>query len=181
MAKAPERAVADVADESAPNNGGVRNLVVMGMLGLVAMSIGFALPQLLAGGGAIAHNIGSRDSARKAETKHDSSGSHPAFVSFGELVVNLAEDRLTRYLRVSITLQAESDGEQMLRQVVDKKKTILKNWLISYLSDKSLEEVRGAAGLNRARREIQDQFNSLLFPDGSEIIRDVLFEEFSVQ
>ena len=37
------------------------------------------------------------------------------------------------------------------------------------------------AGINRARREIQDQFNTLLFPDGSEKIRDVLVEEFNFQ
>jgi flagellar basal body-associated protein FliL len=52
--------------------------------------------------------------------------------------------------------------------------------LIGYLSDKELDEVRGAIGVNKARREIQEQFNRLLFPDGSELIQDVLFEDFTV-
>ncbi len=49
------------------------------------------------------------------------------------------------------------------------------------MSDKGLQEVSGAGGVNRLRREIQDQFNALLYQDGSDKIRDVLFEEFVVQ
>ena len=100
---------------------------------------------------------------------------------FGEVVVNLAEDRLTRYLQVSLTLLVDGPDESAFKQALEKKRTILKNWLISYLSDKAIDEVRGAAGVNRARREIQDQFNTILFPDGSETIRDVFFEEFTVR
>jgi len=88
---------------------------------------------------------------------------------------------LTRYLHVNITLQVDSADEQNLHAMLAAKKTILRNWLISYLSDKSLGDVRGAAGMNRARREIQDQFNNVLFAEGTEIVRDVLFEEFSVR
>jgi hypothetical protein len=45
----------------------------------------------------------------------------------------------------------------------------------------TLEEVRGAGGVNRTRREFQEQFNYLLFGDGPDKIMDVLFEEFVVQ
>ena len=49
------------------------------------------------------------------------------------------------------------------------------------IRDRSLEEVKGAAGANRLRREIQDQFNTQLFADGADTIQDVLFEEFVIQ
>jgi len=52
-----------------------------------------------------------------------------------------------------------------------KNKVVLKSWLIGYLSDRSLTEVSGAAGINRLRREIEDQFNNLLFPDGARKIK----------
>ena len=163
--------------EAAPSRGGLKNRLFMGLIGVVAAAAGFAVPQLLGGGAATSH----KTEEHKSETMPESASPQPVFLPFGELVVNLAEERLTRYLRVSITLQVERANEETAKQGIEKKKTILKNWLISYLSDKSLEEVRGAAGVNRARREIQDQFNNILFPDGSEIIREVLFEEFSVQ
>jgi flagellar basal body-associated protein FliL len=49
------------------------------------------------------------------------------------------------------------------------------------LSDQSLQEVSGKAGVNRVRREIREQFNAMLWPDGSEYIQDILFDEFVVQ
>jgi flagellar basal body-associated protein FliL len=45
----------------------------------------------------------------------------------------------------------------------------------------SMEDIRGAAGQNRLRREIHDQFNLVMFPDTEGEIKDVLFEEFNVQ
>lgn len=105
----------------------------------------------------------------------------PWLIPFGEIVVNLAEERLTRHLTVNFTLLVEASDAALVAQQVEAKKTILKNWIISYLSDKSLDEVRGAAGVNQARRDIREQCNRLLFPDGSQRIQDVLFEEFTVQ
>ena len=64
---------------------------------------------------------------------------------------------------------------------VESRIPILRTWLTSHLADKSMEDVRGKAGINRLRREIQDQFNALLFDDGHERVRDVLFEEFHVE
>lgn len=105
----------------------------------------------------------------------------PAFVAFGDVVVNLAEERLTRYLRVQLILVVDAADEKEFVEALPRNKAILRNWLISYLSDRSLKEVSGAAGVNRLRREILDQFNALLYPDGGEKIRDILFEQFNIQ
>ncbi len=105
----------------------------------------------------------------------------PVYLSFGEVVVNLDEGRLNRYLRMKLTLQVERRHEESIRKLIESQSAILKNWLIGHLSDKDTAEIRGAAGLNMLRREIQDQFNVVLCPDGHDRVRDVLLEEFNIQ
>ena len=39
----------------------------------------------------------------------------------------------------------------------------------------------GRAGVNRLRREIREQFNAMLYPNGEEPIVEILFDEFVVQ
>ena len=97
------------------------------------------------------------------------------------MVVNIGEARPSRYLRINLTLQvAESDAEQVT-QDVETQSAILRNWLIGYLSNLSLEEVTGVTEQNQIRRNIQNYCNDLLAPDGTDLIQDVLFEEFTVQ
>jgi flagellar basal body-associated protein FliL len=114
--------------------------------------------------------------------KHEES-LEPSFVPFGEVVVNVNEGRMNRYLRMRITLQTSGGPEKEAALIthVEKKKAIMTSWLLGHLADMSMEDIRGAAGQNRLRREIHDQFNWILFPDGEHAIEDVLFEEFNVQ
>ena len=104
-----------------------------------------------------------------------------AFVPFESVVVNLNEGQLTRYLRVGVTLQVPKEEEEEIILKLEEKKAVLKNWLLNQISDKNLEEIRGGAGQNRLRREVRDQFNSVLFPDGYDRIFNVLFDEYNVQ
>ena len=158
-------------DEAAPaKSGGLGGVILFAVIGLVSAGGGFAVPFFFPS------LVGGETGA--SETPKPPS---PAFVPFGESVVNLDEGRLNRYLRVNITLQVNDDEVEDVTKEVEKKKAILKNWLLSNLSDKAMEEIRGAAGQNRLRREIQNHFNSVLFTDGYERIHDVLFEEFNVQ
>ncbi|MEK6257823.1 MAG: flagellar basal body-associated FliL family protein [Planctomycetota bacterium] len=105
----------------------------------------------------------------------------PSFVPFGRIVTNLNEQTLTKYLSLEITLQTDAAHEVELNEAIETRKPILSTWLTSHLADKTLEDIRGKVGVNRLRREIQDNFNSLLFTDGHERVLDVLFEEFHVQ
>jgi len=103
-------------------------------------------------------------------------------VEFGTVVANLAEGKMTRYLKADISLQVKADSAQGLRDyLASGKEAVLKNWLITYLSDKSRDEVSGAVNMNRLRREIQDGFNAVLSEDGRYDIESVLFTEFNVQ
>ncbi len=157
--------------------------LVVAIISLIAGGAGFVLPHVISADAVKTltwESLAARPDAKK-RPKHNSSGPQRVFVPFGDAVVNLAEDRLTRHLQVRITLLADGADEELVEQSLESNRAVLMNWLISYLSDKSLEEVRGAAGVNRARRDIQDRFNNLLFADGSERVRDVLFEEFTVR
>lgn len=154
-----------------PKKGKLMTVLLLVVVGLASAAAGASAPFLVAGGG---KSSSGKDAEQDANVK-------PAFVTFGEVQVNLAEERMTRFIRVKLILVADTTHEKQVSDAVTKSKAILKNWLISYLSDKSIRDVTGGAGVNRSRREIQDQFNSVLFPDGSEKIRDVLFEEYIVQ
>ena len=129
------------------------------------------------------------DGHGKADAHGKGAGDHagaviktgPQFVPFGRIVVNLNEPALTKYLSLDITLLTDAKDEDAVVSGVESRIPILRTWLTSHLADKSMEDVRGKAGINRLRREIQDQFNALLFDDGHERVRDVLFEEFHVE
>ncbi len=163
------------AEKAAPaKGGGMKSLLFLIVIALVAVGAGAALPMLLGGGG------GHGGESKEETSKHTGSGKQ-AFVPFGDVVVNIYNDNLSRYLRVKIILVIDESQEKTFNEELTKKKAILKNWLISYLCDRTLEEIRGAGGVNRLRREIQEQFNYLLFGDGADKIKDVLFEEFVVQ
>ncbi len=167
MARAAE------AEKAAPAKRGVKGFIVLGLVALVATAFGFVLPRLVG-------MAGSKWQQTEQQEK-EADGEKLAFISFDPVVVNINEERLTRFLRVKLIIVVDKSQEKQIAELVQRNKAILKNWLISHLSDKAMLDVTGAAGINRSRREIQDRFNELLFADGSEKIRDILFEEFNVQ
>jgi flagellar basal body-associated protein FliL len=165
------------AKPSAGKGGKLAFLVV----GLAAGGAGFATPYFLPA------NLrpGAHAAEAEAETDEHATGapaaSQPAYIDFGDAVVNLDEGRLNRYLRITLTLQVDELHKDEIEEKVESNRAVLKSWLLSYLSDKDMESIRGAAGQNRLRREIQDHFNSVLFPDGYDRIHEVLFQEFNIQ
>ncbi|MCA9167696.1 MAG: flagellar basal body-associated FliL family protein [Planctomycetales bacterium] len=141
------------------------------IIGVVCGGLGFAVPMMfptLVGG----------EAAPVEEPVPD-----PMFIPFGEVVVNLNEGRMNRYLRIKITLQGLGDAQKVATTttLVETNKAILTSWMLGYLADMSMEDIRGAAGQNRLRREILDHVNSVLYPDGEDQFDDLLFEEFNVQ
>lgn len=148
----------------------VATVLAASIIGFVSGGLGFAVFSFLPG-------MTKSTSGEEIKVVDDT----PAFVPFGEVVVNLGDARMSRYLRLSITLQVRvSDSEQATADV-ESRRAILRNWLLGYLSNLQLEDIRGAAGQNRIRREVQNQFNEILSPEGIDVVQDVLFEEFNVQ
>jgi flagellar basal body-associated protein FliL len=155
-------------DHAAPRKGGKLTLLVLLLVCGLAVAGGFTLPMFL-------HLGHAKKAAAPPKTKK------PALIQFGDIVVNLSEERLSRYLRAKLIIVVDETDLRTTEDLLQKQKPFLKNWLISYLADQSLQEVSGAGGVNRLRREIRDRFNAMLFPDGSEHIEDILFDEFVVQ
>ena len=104
-----------------------------------------------------------------------------AVVPFGDVTVNLNDGKMNRYLRLKIAVLVAKDDELMVTEAITNKSAVLKNWMLSHLSDKSMEEIRGGAGQNMLSRELLGQFNDVLFSDHLDHVYDVLFEEFNIQ
>jgi flagellar basal body-associated protein FliL len=154
--------------------GWVVTAVVAGGLGAV---VPYVLPANLQPGQGHAAEVETNEEAPASPAEEPK----PAEIDFGMIVANLDEGRLTRYLQVHIFLQVTEKEKEEISAKVTANEAVLKNWLISYLSDQDLEDIRGAIGQNRLRREIRDQFNTVLFPDGYDRIDQVLFVAFNVQ
>lgn len=174
-------------------------------VGVLSASLGSAVPFVLSGQQPHgAGNSGEPDGQQSTTESHGNGGAAKSapknpktftmptqeetiILPFGEpgkdqaVVVNLDEGRMSRYLRISISLQISKSKEDHLKKQIEAKKIILRNWLLSKISDLDLDDIRGGAGQNRLRREIREQFNAVLCPDGYDEIHDVLFEEFNVQ
>lgn len=148
------------------------NILVSSVLGFVCGGLGFALFTYV-----LPSANGTSSAAEVAEAVDET----PAFVPFGEVVVNLADQRMSRYLRLKITMQVYGSDVEQATADVELHQAILRNWLLGYLSNLQLEDIRGAAGQNRIRREVQNKFNDVLSPDGVDVVHDILFEEFTVQ
>lgn len=149
--------------------GGKKKWFLMVVVGIISIGAGVLAPVFLCGS----------PSAETAE--EEVKEPQDAFLAFGEVTVNLAQPKLERFLRVKLVLMVDAKQEQALTERLEQRKAILKSWLIAYLSDKSLEQVKGRASVNRIRREICEYFSSVLCPRGEEHVRDILFEEFVVQ
>ena len=100
---------------------------------------------------------------------------------FDSVVVNVADGRYTRYLRVKICLVVDARDEEAVKAAMEKEKPFLQTWVLGYLQDRTMEQLHGSAGMNRVRREVRGEFNLRLFPDGSEKIKDILLPEYNFQ
>jgi len=139
---------------------------------LASMLAGAAAPMVLG-----AHNLLGSSAAEKkapAEPEHET-------VAFGDVAVNLAEGRMQRYLRVKIVLQIETEAAEKFTKQLEKRKPVMKDWLIGHLSGKTLKDVGGTVGVKRIQREIHERFEEMLYPHGEGKPFEVLFEEFVVQ
>ena len=118
---------------------------------------------------------------KKTEAKPKKKDVETVSIPFGDVVVNLAEDRMNRYLRMKIALKVDEEDEKPVTELVAKHKAALKSKLISYLAGKSLKDVSGSVGVNKLQREILERFEDILFPETESKLREVLFEEYVVQ
>src|ERR1700722_3582376 len=142
------------SEVAAPPKSGKKGLIVGILLALAAGGGGASLPWIMGGH---AHEPRPAKKVEPLKTKQ-------AAVPFGDVVVNLGEDRLNRYLRVKVMVAVDKAEKKEITELLDTQKPFLKNWLICFLSDQSTQEVTRKVGVNRIRREIREHFNAMLYP-----------------
>jgi flagellar basal body-associated protein FliL len=140
---------------------------------LVCVGAGAAVPMVLP-----VPSIFAKSKSGKAD-KHEEKAT--VIVPFGDVVVNLAEDRMNRYLRLKLAVLVDAEAEKEVTELLTKQKAAVKSKLINHIAGKSLKDVSGSVGVNRLQREVLERFEEVLYPDGHSRIRAVLFEEYVVQ
>jgi flagellar basal body-associated protein FliL len=165
-------AAPNAVEDKPQKKSGKKPLLIAGAVGLLAVIGGAAMPMCF--------KVGAQTPAEDHEPSHKSEP-RQALVPFDAVVVNVADGRYTRYLRVKITFVVDAKDETKVKEVVEKEKPFLQTWVLGYLQDRTMEQLHGSAGMNRVRREVGNEFNRRLFPDGSEKIKDILLTEYNFQ
>jgi flagellar basal body-associated protein FliL len=103
------------------------------------------------------------------------------FYDTDPVIVNLNEPGVSRYVRMSLTLEVgngmpDKEGTTFL----DQKKPLLKHWLTLFLANQTINDLSGK-NLRQVQTKILDLFNQGLFPDGKPRVVGVYFKEFSIQ
>jgi flagellar FliL protein len=172
MSASPTPAPATGAPESpAPRKKGKK--LVLAVVCLFFTGAGAAFPMLVP--------VSSMFAKSKEDKGKEKKDAKTAIVPFGDVVVNLSEDRLQRYLRVKVAILAEADAEKEVTDLITKKKAAVKSAMIAHLAGKSLKDVSGSVGVTRTQRELLERIEDVLYPDGNSRIKAVLFEEYVVQ
>ena len=181
-----ENAEASVADALADGETGGGKGILLRLLmpvGIVVLSAGAGyLATRFAG--ARASTSPSQAAAGQespAPAKGQDSNDEYTYFDLQPIIVNLNEPRLARYIRATLTLVIRKDDYKTAANTIEEKLPALRGWLILYLSDCSLAEVRGAANLNRILRDIQDSLNDRLWPNDRPLIARVEYKEWAVQ
>jgi len=186
-----EEPKAENKNEKAAGSSGILSWIIIAVIVVVCAGAGFGLEKLLAG-------------SRKHETADPNKAAHKAaepakaenlkaegsaqeapkswYFDLDPVVANLDEPGVTRYIRVTLTLEVDQEidkkkGEEFLKE----QKPILTNWLAIYLAGLGLDDIRGNKNHMRIQSQILDAFNEKLFPGAKPQIKHILFKEFAVQ
>jgi len=123
-----------------------------------------------------------REEKSHGKSKPGAESAEPWFYDIEPIVANLNEPGVTRYVRVALTLEVGNGMEPVAgKGVLDQKKPLLKHWLTLYLSNQTLEGIRGEKNLRQVQTQMTDTLNQGLFPNDKPRIVGVLFKELSIQ
>ena len=98
------------------------------------------------------------------------------YFEFEPIIANLNEPRLQRYARASVALAIKKEDFSKAEEAIKARKPELKNWINTFLAGCTPDDVRGPGSLKRIQRNIEEEFNTILWRDGKPLIHHVLFE-----
>ncbi len=175
--------------ESPPSRGAqgkITPVLITALTVLVCAGVGFAVGRMFGTRGK-AQTASAASPAPTAEKLHGKSkpgseSAEPWFYDIEPIVANLNEPGVTRYVRVALTLEVGNGMEPVAgKEFLDQKKPLLKHWLTLYLSNQTLEGIRGEKNLRQVQTQMTDALNQGLFPNDKPRIVGVLFKELSIQ
>ncbi|MGD9507300.1 MAG: flagellar basal body-associated FliL family protein [Geminicoccaceae bacterium] len=168
--------------DEAPGRRGKGKLLLLGGLGLVLLLGGGGAAArftgLLAGGDAATPPDVARAEGHGGEEAQDDVGGPPAvvFVDMPDLLVNLrSESPKLRYLKLRLSLEVQ--GEPTAEGVRRLMPRIMDSFQL-YLRALSLEDVQGAAGMQRLKEELGARVNLAVAPArvGSVLLKEMLVQ-----
>lgn len=169
-----------------PKKSGKGKLMLI-VVALASIGGGAAMPMVMAKG----KTEEGGDGATKPSVNKKPSHGPSCNVPFGDVVVNLADDRMSRYLRLKIILKCEGVADEKVGvEHLAAFKPVMKNWLIGHLAGKSLKEISGTMGVKKLQREILEKFEEIMAAEqeghGSHSkvhlhLKEILFEDYVVQ
>ena len=127
----------------APAKSGGINKILLIVVALASLGGGAAMPMLMASS--------KTTEGEHTETKKKKTSEHGATanVPFGDVCVNLADERMSRYLRLKIILKCEGVADDKVgAEHLAAFKPTMKNWLITHLAGKTLKEISGSMCVN---------------------------------
>ena len=90
-------------------------------------------------------------------------------------IVNLADEKRKRYLRVTMQIELK-DGEPV--EILEKRLVQVRDIILTILPTKRFQEIRSVDGKTLLRQEIMTRLNDLI---KKEVINNIYFTEFVVQ
>lgn len=163
--------------------------IIMAAVVVVGAATGFGLGRLFGSSSTIQTDQSAKGGPNHVmdlkEDTPDATGAKSKETWYYDLepvVANLDSPGVTRYVRVTLTLEIDSQiNVKRCIALIEEKKPLLTNWLTIYLAGLTLEDIRGDKNLKRIQLEIVDALNEKLFPDTKPQIKSVLFKEFAIQ
>ena len=92
-----------------------------------------------------------------------------------DLVIQLRNPEFDRYVKISFELELKNDRDV---DVVRARQAQIRDAIISYLSDRTYEELRGSSGLQRIKAALTKKVNQIV---KSERVRALYITDFVVQ
>jgi flagellar basal body-associated protein FliL len=168
---------------------GLFTWLILGVVVIAGATGGFALSQLMGGqdpAPAALAKPAEQDAKKAFEdlmAKQTAGGAASwTYDTMEPVLANLDEPGVTRYVRITLSLEISPEMDQEKgKAFLDQRTMLMRDWLTTYVAGLSLEDVRGSRNLSRIKRDMLEQFNALLFPGTKPFVKQVLFREFAVQ
>jgi flagellar basal body-associated protein FliL len=174
----PEEEAAPEQTEKKKRSGAIKELVTVGIIAAVFCAAGLTVTRIfisprLQGSG----EFGVNEEPRSEPVENDKPAGAPIFYDPIELIVNIEDKAINmdRFLIVEISLQMETER---LRGEIAAIEPQIRDLFIGVLRSKTYEELKGASGQNRLKRELVEKANTLL---NSGRVLDASFTKFQIQ